>query len=172
MNKFLLLALSAASSVVFAADMDVQKQKAAVMELKKTMMAELKAKLAESPVSAIEFCSKNALTITGNIAKKHNLNIKRVSEKNRNIANTADTTDKKALALFADAMKKNGKPGEFLVVDGKFYEPMVTNDMCMVCHGKEETMTKPVLDKIKQIYPNDKATGYGIGELRGVIAVW
>lgn len=172
MNKSLLLTISMSFTLALGADMDIQKQKAAAGELKKTMMGELKAKLSENPVSAIEFCSKNALSITDSVAKKHNLNIKRVSEKNRNGSNTPDASDKKALMQFADAMKKNGKPGEFVVVDGKYYEPMVTNDMCMVCHGKEETISAPVADKIKKLYPADKALGYSVGELRGVIAVW
>ncbi len=172
MNKIILLSVLVSSTVVFGADMDIQKQKVAAGELKKTMMGELKAKLSENPVSAIEFCSKNALAITDSVAKKHGLKIKRVSEKNRNTANTTDASDKKAIAHFTEAMKQSGKPGEFVVVDGKYYEPMVTNDMCMVCHGKEETISAPVADKIKKLYPADKALGYSVGELRGVIAVW
>ncbi len=171
MNKVLALTILSAS-MVFAADVDVQKQKMAASELKKTMMGQLKAKLAENPVAAIEFCSKNALVITDAVAKKHNLHIKRVSEKNRNSVNIPDSSDKKAISYFAESIKQNGKVSEFAVIDGKYYEPMITNDMCMVCHGKENAISKPIADKIKQLYPADKATGYGIGELRGVIAVW
>jgi hypothetical protein len=157
---------------IFAADVDIQKQKNAAMDLKKTLMGELKTKISEGPSAAVEFCSKNALDITKAVAKKHGLNIKRVSEKNRNPQNGADESDKKALKEFAEAIKQNKKPQEFIVVDNKYYEPLVTNDMCAVCHGKEGDIAKETKTKIMQNYPNDKATGYSSGELRGAIVVW
>ncbi|MCI4400185.1 MAG: DUF3365 domain-containing protein [Campylobacteraceae bacterium] len=172
MKRSLFLAATMCAVSLMATDIDVQKQKAAAAELKKTMMGELKAKLNESPVAAVEFCSKNAIDITNSVAKKHNLNIKRVSEKNRNPINSADENDKKALAQFAENMARSGKPGEYVVVNGKYYEPLVTNEMCVVCHGKDANMASETAQKIKQLYPNDKAVGYGVGELRGAISVW
>ncbi len=172
MKRFSMLALVTCGMFAFAADMDVQKQKAAAGELKKTLIGELKAKMSEGPIGAVEFCSKNAMNITDSVAKKHGLNIKRVSEKNRNSKNIVDESDKKALIQFADAIAKNKKPQDSIIVDGKYYEPMLTNEMCAVCHGKENDMSKDVKEKIKQVYPNDKAVGYGVGELRGAIVVW
>jgi hypothetical protein len=172
MKRGLFLAATMCAVSLMATDIDVQKQKAAAAELKKTMMGELKAKLNESPVAAVEFCSKNAMDITNSVAKKHNLNIKRVSKKNRNPINSADENDKKALAQFAENMARSGKPGEYVVVNGKYYEPLVTNEMCVVCHGKDANMASETAQKIKQLYPNDKAVGYGVGELRGAISVW
>ncbi len=172
MKKFSMLALSTFGILAFGADMDTQKQKAAAGELKKTLVGELKAKMNDGSAAAVEFCSKNAMNITDGIAKKHSLNIKRVSEKNRNSKNTPDDSDKKALAQFADAIAKNKKPQEFLVVDGRYYEPLMTNEMCAVCHGKNSDIPKELKDKINQLYPGDRAIGYGIGELRGAIVVW
>lgn len=172
MTRGLFLAATMCAVSLMATDMDVQKQKAAAAELKKTMMGELKTKLNESPVAAVEFCSKNAMDITNSVAKKHNLNIKRVSEKNRNPINSADENDKKALAQFAENMARSGKPGENVVVNGKYYEPLVTNEMCVVCHGKDADIASETAQKIKRLYPNDKAVGYGVGELRGAISVW
>jgi hypothetical protein len=172
-----LLVFAVCVAVLFAQDtMDVQKQKAAVAELKKTMMAELKVKMSESPASAVEFCSKNALELTKQIAVKNGVNIKRVSIKNRNLQNSADLMDAKVITAFEDALKKNKKLPEFATLnDGgklKYYEPMVISEACVVCHGKEGAIAKETADKIKKIYPNDKATGYEIGDLRGVIVVW
>jgi hypothetical protein len=40
-----------------------------------------------------------------------------------------------------------------------------TGAVCLTCHGTE---VKPeVLTKIKELYPNDKATGYQEGDIRG-----
>lgn len=156
----------------FGADGDFQKQKNAAMDLKKTLMGELKAKMNENPIAAVEFCSKNAIDITKVVAKKHGLNIKRVSEKNRNPQNVADESDKKALMQFAEAIKENKKPQAYVIVDNKYYEPLMTNEMCVVCHGKDGDISKETKEKIKQSYPADKATGYGVGELRGAIVIW
>ncbi len=172
MKRFLALALATYGVLAFGVDMDIQKQKAAAGELKKTLIGELKSKMNESPAVAIEFCSKNALTITDNVAKKYGLNIKRVSEKNRNPKNAPDETDKKALAEFAKQIAQNKKPQEFVMVEGRYYEPLMTNEMCAVCHGKEESLSAETKEKIKKLYPDDKAIGYGIGELRGAIVVW
>jgi len=172
MKRFSILALAAYGVLAFAADADTQKQKAAVGELKKTLMGELKAKMSESPASAVEFCSKNAMNITDMVAKKHGLNIKRVSEKNRNPKNTPDATDKKALAELAKQIAQNKKPQDSIVVDGRYYEPLMINEMCVVCHGKEDGISKETKERIKKVYPDDKAVGYGIGELRGAIVVW
>jgi hypothetical protein len=172
MKIFSMLALAAFGVLAFAADADIQKQKVAAGELKKALIGELKTKMSDGSVSAVEFCSKNAILITDSVAKKHGLNIKRVSEKNRNSKNVPDDGDKKALAQFADTIAKNKKPQESLVVDGRYYEPLMTNEMCVVCHGKSSDMPKELKDKINQLYPGDRATGYGIGELRGAIVVW
>lgn len=171
MKKIALLTVSL-GYCLFAADADTQKHKAAAGELKKTLVGELKVKMSEGPVAAVEFCSKNASTITESVAKKHGVNIKRVSDKNRNSSNIPDENDKKALEQFAKQIQKDKKPAQSLTVGGKYYEPLMTNEMCVVCHGKEESMSKEVKNKIKALYPADKAIDYGVGELRGMVVVW
>lgn len=156
---------------------DVSKQKAAAAELKKTLMAQLKAKMNEGgPTNAVEFCSKNAIEITKQVAEKNGLHIKRVSIKNRNPKNAPDAMDKKVLAAFEESMKKDKKLPEFATVGEngkiKYYEPLVIGEACVVCHGKEGSVTKETADKIKKLYPNDKAVGYNVGDLRGAIVVW
>jgi hypothetical protein len=44
--------------------------------------------------------------------------------------------------------------------------------MCLQCHGKPGTdISEATTAKLRQLYPNDKATGYGINELRGIWVV-
>jgi hypothetical protein len=41
--------------------------------------------------------------------------------------------------------------------------------MCLQCHGIPNNQILPTtLSKIKELYPTDKATGYGENELRGI----
>jgi hypothetical protein len=57
--------------------------------------------------------------------------------------------------------------------DGKIvvYKPlMIKKQVCLKCHGDISKNPK-LAQKIATIYPNDKATGYKMGDLRGAIVV-
>ncbi len=48
----------------------------------------------------------------------------------------------------------------------------MTNQMCMQCHGETNTeVLTNTLSKINTLYPDDKAMGYKVGELRGIWVV-
>ncbi|HCF96715.1 MAG TPA: hypothetical protein DEW46_16805, partial [Verrucomicrobia bacterium] len=42
---------------------------------------------------------------------------------------------------------------------------------CVACHGPEEQIQPDVLAAIRAHYPNDRATGFQPGDLRGAISV-
>lgn len=126
------------------------------------------------PVHAMQFCNVQAIPLTHQMEEKHNATIKRVSDKNRNPDNAANNEEK----YYIEHFKKNLKEGQELepVVipkDGKnkFYYPIVTNKMCLQCHGKPEEMKPEVLQKIKEFYPGDKALGYSENEVRGIWSI-
>lgn len=177
MKKYIIsLVLGTAISAFGAETNSTEKLKATAGELKKTLMGELKSKISQGPAVAVEFCSKNALNITKQVADKNGVNIKRVTDKIRNPKNAMDEGDKKVFAKFAEAIKQNGKAGEPIIVNengvAKYYEPLVIGEMCVVCHGDKENMAKATTDAVDAAYPKDLAKGYKIGELRGMIVVW
>lgn len=43
--------------------------------------------------------------------------------------------------------------------------------MCLQCHGKKESLAESVNSKLTKLYPNDKAIGYGINEIRGIWSI-
>jgi nitrate reductase cytochrome c-type subunit len=50
-----------------------------------------------------------------------------------------------------------------------FYYPITTNAKCLQCHGvKERDIQPPVLTVLSTLYPEDKATGYEVDEVRGM----
>ena len=50
-----------------------------------------------------------------------------------------------------------------------FYFQILMNSMCMQCHGKPAVdIENSTLAAIKANYPVDKATGYGVNEIRGM----
>lgn len=125
--------------------------------------------------NAVAFCNVNAYPLTDSMAVVLNAKIKRVSDKPRNPLNAANTAELK----YIDAGKQMLARGEKIkpVVresNGKMvgYYPIVTNKMCLQCHGKPNKGILPgTLTKIKGLYPEDKATGYDLNELRGIWVV-
>ena len=54
----------------------------------------------------------------------------------------------------------------------KYYKPIFVMDACTKCHGKEgETLNDEAYAKIASLYPEDQATGYEVGDLRGMWVV-
>lgn len=124
---------------------------------------------------AVGFCNANASQITDSMSRSLHAGIKRVSDKPRNQANLANKEEWEYIVASKLNMR-NGMPPEPKVVekDGVVtgYYPIVTNAMCLQCHGNVSTDIKAeTLGKIRKAYPEDKATGYGVNELRGLWVV-
>ena len=43
--------------------------------------------------------------------------------------------------------------------------------MCTACHGSPDQISPEVKAKLAELYPNDKAVNYKLGELRGAVVV-
>jgi hypothetical protein len=50
-----------------------------------------------------------------------------------------------------------------------YVEPIRVKSMCLTCHGA--TLAPEVASRIAELYPEDQATGFGEGDLRGVFWV-
>lgn len=126
-------------------------------------------------VHAITFCSAKAYALTDSMAIALNVQIKRASDKPRNPNNKANKQEAAYIAKSKEflAMGEKIKP-EMTETNGKMvgYYPIMTNIMCMQCHGNQDTeVLSETLLQIKNIYPNDKGIDYKINELRGIWVV-
>ncbi|MDZ7806791.1 MAG: DUF3365 domain-containing protein [Gracilimonas sp.] len=127
------------------------------------------------PVNALEFCKIQAHPLTDSMATELQAHIIRVTDKPRNPDNVAD---QRQLEYISSA-KMNLTSGEDVkpeinIIEGKItgYYPIITNQLCMQCHGSEnEQINEETLAKINELYPDDQATGYGVEELRGIWVV-
>ena len=125
-------------------------------------------------IEALAFCNVEAMPLTNSMSTKYNADIKRVSEKNRNPDNKANAEELIYIEQFKQdiAAKRDSKPVVLEKGDKiQFYFPITTNTMCMQCHGKPEDIEPEVLMKIKNLYPNDLATGYSENEVRGIWSI-
>ncbi|MFK7947242.1 MAG: DUF3365 domain-containing protein [Saprospiraceae bacterium] len=139
--------------------------------LGKNLMGTIKAKGTES---AISFCNTRAYPLTDSMAIFHDVIIKRVSDKPRNTKNQANETELAHIETFKNTLISGEEIKPIIEEKGKairFYAPIKTNEMCLQCHGKKENLAKRVNTKLANLYPNDKATGYEINEIRGIWSI-
>lgn len=158
------------------AESDIEKGKKMALKAKsilgKNLMAAIQNK---GTVGALEFCNLSAIPLTDSASKLQNAHIKRVSDKARNPSNKANENE---LAYINEAkellMKGEDAHAYFEEENGlkRGFYPIITNAMCLQCHGQPETdIETSTLAAIDRLYPKDQAKGYGLNELRGLFVV-
>jgi hypothetical protein len=159
--------------------------KSALRSDAKTFMESLKSVLIKEIqthgiVSAVSVCSDTAQLLTNNYGISKGIYIKRVSFKNRNPMNVPDEFETKVLKMFEELHSKNQiKPEteyvELIEENGiskvRYMKPILVQPECLNCHGAEEQISPQVKDVINKIYPDDKAKGYQMGDLRGAVSI-
>ncbi|MGZ8250806.1 MAG: Tll0287-like domain-containing protein, partial [Methylophilaceae bacterium] len=107
--------------------------------------------------------------------------VKRVSLKPRNgnigVADDWETTQLKKF----DQAVASGKPASEMEINAitnekngrwfRYMKAIPTQPMCLQCHGGADDIKPNVQALLKQLYPNDLAVGYKVGEIRGAISV-
>lgn len=121
---------------------------------------------------ALSFCNERAIPLTDSMAVELDAKIKRVSDKNRNPNNAANESELAYIQQAKSEIAADGKASpQIQEIDNKTigYYPIMTNDMCLQCHGKPtENIDEKTLEVIQSKYPKDKAIGYSRNELRGI----
>lgn len=125
-------------------------------------------------LEAMKFCNEKAYPLTDSMANYFDAKIKRVSDKPRNPSNLANTDELEKIEYFKNAVAKNQdiKPiVEKFRGEKYFYYPILTNSMCLQCHGKPSEIKRDVLESISTLYPNDLAMGYDVNQVRGIWSI-
>ena len=164
--------MSGDTVVVEKASISSDSLKSFATETKKLLMKNVGEQMQKGgPESALEFCNIEAMPLTQSMSEKHGLEISRVSDKMRNPKNVANAEELKLIEQY----KKQLLAGELLKpvrTETHYYEPLVTNAMCLQCHGEPGKNIKPnVSAKIAELYPGDLAMGYKENEVRGLIVI-
>lgn len=141
-------------------------------ELGKNLMGTIQKK---GTLEAVTFCNKQAYPITDSMAVAQNASIRRVSDQPRNPKNKANAKELGIIAQFKKAIANNQEYEPVTEIENgtvKFYAPITTNSMCLQCHGSPEKDIEPVvLTALTNLYPEDKAIGYAINEVRGIWSI-
>lgn len=124
---------------------------------------------------AVDFCNLRAIHLTDSMADYLNARIKRVTDQARNPNNIASADELRYISEGKEKIKKGIKPSPMVTEFEKHYVgyyPILTNNMCLQCHGNTQTeISTETYTLIKSKYPDDKAVNYGSNELRGIWVV-
>ena len=129
----------------------------------------------EGTEHALDFCNIKAIPLTDSMSVELNASISRVSDQPRNPDNRANEKEEEIINSIKTKLANGEEPKPFMVTSGNKvigYYPIITNELCMQCHGGENAEIKDAtLAKIQALYPTDEATGYGIGQIRGLFKI-
>jgi hypothetical protein len=130
--------------------------------------------------SAIGVCKQFAPALAAEYSGDGRV-VKRVSLKPRNAAlGTPDGWEKQMLESFDNELA-GGKPIGTMeksavveTADGRWFRYMKaipTQPMCLQCHGQPYQISDGVKALLAKEYPNDQATGYSAGSVRGAVSI-
>lgn len=141
-------------------------------ELGKNLMGTIQKK---GTKEAVTFCNKQAYSITDSMAVAQNASIRRVSDNPRNPENQANAKELGIIAHFKKAIANNQEYQPITEIENDevtFYAPITTNSMCLQCHGSPKKDIEPkVLKALANLYPEDKALGYDVNQVRGIWSI-
>lgn len=159
-----------AAAAVDAAFVDAAR--AASNRLRVTLQQELRVAMeAGGPVAAIEVCRTRAGEIATEVSTTTGREVRRVSAGYRNPGNAADVVEQAVLAAFvarpalADtAFVRDGAPVYMRAI-------RIESPACLACHGPAESLAPALQTVLAEHYPDDRATGFAEGDLRGAFVV-
>jgi len=151
----------------------VARGEAAMEALRNKLFARLNELIVQGgPVSAIQVCRSEAPRIAKEIGEAHRVEIGRTSFRLRNPSNAPRAWA--ASHVSAAAGKKGGEvePAVFDLGDRLgLLRPIAVMPMCTRCHGAVDGIDPEVRAELGRLYPQDQATGFAPGDLRGFIWV-
>ncbi|HEX7035444.1 MAG TPA: DUF3365 domain-containing protein, partial [Pseudomonadales bacterium] len=160
---------------VDAADERLARSRTIVEEFQQALQTELQAALAEGgPVRAIDVCREVAPAIAARVSAESGAEVGRTALRVRNPHNAPDADAVRVLERFrAEVAAGVGAAPEHYQVheDGsaRYMRAIVLNPPCTTCHGT--SLAPAVAEALSQHYPEDRATGFEVGELRGAFVV-
>ena len=169
--------LAAAEPAADTAWVDQSRQLA--MQLGGQLKGELSKAIAEGgPVAAINVCYLRAPEIAAQLSQASGARVGRTALRVRNPSNAPDELERSVLEQFSADLGSGpvDRPLEAVfeirrgdAVERRYMRAIPTDALCLTCHGK--TIAPELAAAIARDYPNDQATGFEQGQLRGAFSV-
>lgn len=136
---------------------------------KKDLKQALVAGMQKGPLSAISVCKDQAPAIAESLSTE-GVQMGRTSHRLRNPDNSAPEWVDTVLQAYLG--EEQGRAPRLVTLPNDrlgYVEPITTQPLCLACHGK--SLAPDVAAHIAEAYPEDQATGFEEGDLRGVFWV-
>lgn len=128
--------------------------------------------------SAVRVCSELAQEMTLQFNADTGHHVRRISLKYRNPHNVPDAYEQRKLEEFNILNQKKELSKEYSEIveeHGEKYlrylRPLIVAPVCVNCHGPKENIPQEVKTILAERYPDDRATGFLVGDVRGAITV-
>jgi len=120
------------------------------------------------PTSAVFVCRDEAPKIAATVTEETQISVGRTSHRLRNPQNApppwAEDIVKKAAEAKTEKVESHVLDlGDTIAV----LKPINTVGLCTNCHGNSEDLDREVRQALTEAYPDDQATGFAVGDLRG-----
>ena len=157
----------------------MEKARAAAGDFGAKLLGALQKAMAEGgAVNAVGVCNTIAPEIAAQKSAAAQMSLGRTSLKLRQPKNAPDAWELQQLENF-EARKAAGENpaaievGEFTEKEGKpvfrYMKAIPTGPLCLNCHGAQ--LAPEVAAKLQALYPEDRATGFAPGDLRGAFTI-
>jgi hypothetical protein len=139
------------------------------------MSSQLKAAMKAGGVpNAVQYCNVAAHPIADSMSQVYNATISRKTNQARNPNNKIQSElEREVFQIFQEKWDTDEKMQPVVRhLNGEevaFFAPIMAQELCLNCHGKMgETLLAANYEHIQSLYPEDEATGYAAGDLRGM----
>ena len=161
----------------------VQSTRGIAGELLGQLGQKLKAAMStDGPVAAVSVCKESAPAIARQLSIANDAKVTRVGTRVRNQnMGVPNAWQKEALTQFEARLSQGEKAADieyWQVADNghgkselRYAKAIAVQPQCLSCHGSAQDIAAPLAEKLRIEYPNDQATGYSVGQLRGAVVV-
>ncbi len=164
----LLVAIGASIPSVAGDAADSERGATYLAPFKKDLKAALKAGLAEGPAAAIDACRIEAPAI----AERHSTDGVRVGRSSHRLRNPDNAAPGWVSPVLNAWLTSDSRQPVVIEIDSDrvgYIEPIIAQPLCLTCHG--EALAPAIGERLEALYPDDEATGFSAGDLRGVFWV-
>jgi Protein of unknown function (DUF3365) len=146
--------------------------------------AELQGRLQQAmaaggPVEAVRVCQVEAPAIAARLSRETGWQVRRIGTRVRNpLTGLPDAWERDQLVQLAARLAPGGElpsTGSQSVteqgMEQRYLRAIAVGPLCLTCHGETASQPQALREALQRAYPQDAATGYRLGELRGAFAV-
>lgn len=162
----LVVGLALVGALAQAAESELARGASLLAPFKRDLQQALQRGLAEGPVQAVAACQLRAPEIA-NALSRDDIRVGRSSHRLRNPSNAPPDWARPILDAYVAS--PSGRAARAVRLPSNrvgYVEPILLQPLCLTCHG--EVLAPDVASRINELYPEDRAVGFEVGDLRGV----